>query len=856
MIITLACLGCDKKELAMVRNFDELQRNPNGLYFIEGEGRPFTGQVVRHSESGRKLAEANFKEGRFHGLYTRWHSDGWKHMEMRFVEGQADGKWVTLLPDGAEEKIEYWDKGKLVRSEVGEKILEQVAKLEEERKLYNQTIWKEEELAQEHEETFVKLWDDLRLAKDKWQPLEEFQFNAIILGKPKSPEKHEWDIQLTQFTEGGALVSRKKWREKLAELRAQGLILVESEWHQSGFEYGGVDGQSRSTFGFVLHVMREDGLRRWIVRGVLAVDWSDGRPVDGLRQVDRLRLVNATVLEREGTPPFREDIILNPKKDSLTKSIGGTLVDPLIIQDLNGDGYAEILAVGSNMLYFNKVEGRMTPLPLLKHWEEGGTGALLADFTGDSRPDLLLFRESRSPLLYVGSGGLGFDSPPRSIPLSVEPIRAVNGCTAGDVDGDGDLDVWATQYRQPYLRGKFPTPYYDANDGWPSFLLINDGKGHFTDGTKAAGLAVKANRRTYSTSLVDLDKDRDLDLVVVSDFAGLDYYLNDGQGHFHDVTQQLGEHRFSFGMSHVLADFNLDACLDLYMVGMGSTTARRLEAMGGGREDMPKHQAMRMLLGYGNRMLLGDGRGGLAQATYNDTVARTGWAWGCTAVDFDNDGDRDLYIANGNLSRATAKDYCTTFWRHDIYSQADNENQTQARHEFFAQQQKTLQTISWNGFEHNVLYLNEEGRRFTNVAFLLGVSHEFDSRGVVSEDLDLDGRPELIVVEQRWEAGTGDVNQRVHILTNESNQGGHWIGVRLTGAEALGATLVLKRTDGVTEILPVVTGESMLSQHSLTKHFGLGSSTKVESLEVWWPYGKITRVNQPAIDKYHEIRKE
>ena len=122
-----------------------------------------------------------------------------------------------------------------------------------------------------------------------------------------------------------------------------------------------------------------------------------------------------------------------------------------------------------------------------------------------------------------------------------------------------------------------------CNDGHPAYLLINDGTGRFTDQTAAFGLAPKRHRRTYSASFVDLDEDRDLDLMVVSDFAGLDLYRNNGKGQFTDITDSLGANHYSFGMSHALADFDQDQKLDIYMVGMGSTTARRLESLGLGR---------------------------------------------------------------------------------------------------------------------------------------------------------------------------------------------------------------------------------------------------------------------------------
>ena len=159
-----------------------------------------------------------------------------------------------------------------------------------------------------------------------------------------------------------------------------------------------------------------------------------------------------------------------------------------------------------------------------------------------------------------------------------------------------------------------------------------------------------------SSSKILLSTDNDQDLVVVNDFAGMDLYLNDGKGRFADATAQLSTDRHSFGMSHTLADFNGDGRVDIYMTGMASTTARRLEAMGLGRKEFKGHQKARMLMGYGNRMLLA-GEKGLEQAPFNDKVARTGWSWGCSTLDFDNDGDRDLYIANGNVSSKSCKDY-------------------------------------------------------------------------------------------------------------------------------------------------------------------------------------------------------
>src|SRR5256885_12004139 len=94
----------------------------------------------------------------------------------------------------------------------------------------------------------------------------------------------------------------------------------------------------------------------------------------------------------------------------------------------------------------------------------------------------------------------------------------------------------------------FRSYYYDANDGFPAYLLRNDGQGNFTDATEASGLGKKRWRRIYSASLVDLDSDGHPDLLTVSDFAGLDLYRNDGHGHFEDVTEKWVSDGHGFGM--------------------------------------------------------------------------------------------------------------------------------------------------------------------------------------------------------------------------------------------------------------------------------------------------------------------
>jgi hypothetical protein len=347
-----------------------------------------------------------------------------------------------------------------------------------------------------------------------------------------------------------------------------------------------------------------------------------------------------------------------------------------------------------------------------------------------------------------------------------------------------------------------------------------------------------------------LDEDRDLDLIVVADFAGLDVYLNEGEK-FREATAELVSDWHGFGMSHAFGDFDNDGRTDLYMVGMSSTTARRLDGLGAARPQRADYTRMRAPMAYGNRLLLHrDGK--FVQSQWAGSAARTGWSWGCAARDFDLDGDTDIYVANGHLSGSSAKDYCTKFWCHDLYTGASQPN---AEIDSFFKQNlgtKLGREFSWNGFEHNALLMNEAGSPFFNGAFHFGVAFEYDSRAVATGDLDADGRPDLAVVEYR----TDMMSQRLHVLRNELATDRHWIGFRFRsaperrGPSPIGATVTVK-SGNKAWVQAVVSGESFTAQHEPTAHFGLGTAQTVDLVEIHWPGGQMTRVENPPINQYH-----
>ena len=167
-----------------------------------------------------------------------------------------------------------------------------------------------------------------------------------------------------------------------------------------------------------------------------------------------------------------------------------------------------------------------------------------------------------------------------------------------------------------------------------------------------------------------------------------------------------------------------------------------------------------------------------------------------------------------------------------------------------------LAGMSWNGFEHNVLYQNEGEGTFINVAWLMDVAHEYDSRSVLAEDFDADGRPDLMVGQLKWTKDNRELPNYVNIMNNQMPHTNNWVGVRLheygLGRSPIGATVRILY-DGREAVLHVVTGDSYRAQHSGQKHFGIGTAKTVDAIEVRWPNGQVSRVKKPAINQYHTI---
>jgi hypothetical protein len=726
--------------------------------------------------------------------------------------------------------------------------------LNEIEKLENDTFADEKEARRFENEGFVPLWDKL-LATPKGQRLAviaEVPFKKLTLGKMNREIQQDLGIRLGELIPGGLTLTPEEWKKWVANFQRNDLEITHTDWHHEAFRRD-EKGRAISDIRFTIHLERNKGLDRTELKAVVEVIWQE---IEGRIQAKTITLKSGRLARRVGPKAFEPVAVIEGEtnKPQERDDMGA-----IAVYDLNGDQYPEIILGNANRIFWNKGGMKFEASPLIPEDGEvhSSVMGIVGDFNGDGHLDWLCDSAKAKLMLYAGTKKGTFSPKPKHLSLPI-PLRVPSCLTAGDIDRDGDLDLFAGQWRSLYE--KMPSEFWNANDGFGNTLLLNDGKGNFTDATVERGLKEKRHRRTYSSSFVDLDQDLDLDLVVISDFYGLDVFLNDGSGHFTDATKELVKKPHSFGMSHTMADYNRDGVTDLFMLGMGSTTARRLEKMKAHPDILTGAKTMRSIMGYGNRFYLGGEKGTLNEPDFIKQVARSGWAWGSTSFDFDNDGDQDIYIGNGHISGKSTRDYCSNFWCRDIYLLRDQKAPVISS---YLNSLTTLKTESWDGYQVNSLLVNQAGKGFSSSSYMFDVGFDFDTRRIISADLDLDGRPDLLV--GRQESTTGFFHEATSkttppallILKNTLKQATerNWITVSLQGSPGIsphGAVVELT-TPTQTQRAVIVSGDSFMCQHPAQKHFGLGDEGEITEIKVTWPNGQITLLKDPKVNLSHLV---
>jgi hypothetical protein len=524
------------------------------------------------------------------------------------------------------------------------------------------------------------------------------------------------------------------------------------------------------------------------------------------------------------------------------------------VLDYNGDGFEDLFVADGvrSILYENDGHGHFKDVTVkagLATADGRGiaaTGVAAGDVDGDGWPDLFITDAFGPARLFRNRGDGTFEETTNSSGISV--VRNARSAAFADVDGDGDLDLFVCVTGDYYSQ--MPDPPYDARDGRPNHLYINDGHGHFTDATAAWGLA-KDNRWSLSSLFTDYDGDGKTDLLVTNDFGLKTLYRNEG-GHFVEVAKKAGVEARAYGMSAAWADFNGDGLMDLYTTGTDTQwyfvhEYPSLPIGFAGRLFLPIAIRWMETMSTGNSLFLQKPDHTFEDATARSGARHAGWNWSAVAADLDNDSWPDIYATNGMWGDGRDHDRELEFWWQSLAYWDD-----------YVSGKKTFDRKGSGiaGIERDRYFRNRSGdsghtsedAMFEERAFLDGLDLETNGRAVVAFDANGDGALDVYV---------RSVQAPEALYLGSRRAGEHFLRIKLRGApgvdnrDGIGSRVTATLPGGRRLLIETGNASGYLSTGSPIAHLGLGAATRLEALTIRWPSGKVQDLG--AINRVDQV---
>jgi hypothetical protein len=435
-----------------------------------------------------------------------------------------------------------------------------------------------------------------------------------------------------------------------------------------------------------------------------------------------------------------------------------------------------------------------------------GMGGAVGDINNDGWPDIYLTCFGGN-ILYRNNGDGTFTDITKT--AGVADGRWSTGASFGDYDGDGFVDLMVTNYVEfdmdhPPVFGKGSTCKYLGIDvqcgprglkGQGDSLFHNNGDGTFADVSKKTGLDDSFGFYGLSAVWVDFNNTGRPDLYVANDSNAAYLYRNEGNSKFAEIAPESGT---AFG-----EDGHEQAAMGI-AIGDYLHTGRPSMAISDFSDD-------------NTPLYRNDGNWQFEDVSYASGIGLPSVPlvkWGIAFVDLDDDGWLDLVTVAGH-----------------VYPQVDSLGvRTKYR-------------------EPKLVQYNQGDGTFCDASDQSGsaVLEPRVSRGLATGDLFNDGNMDLVVE---------DLQGSPMVLRNPGIRGRHWVSFELAGTKsnrlALGARLKIM-AGGMTQTSQILSGGSYISQNDLRVHFGLGSATKIDSLEIRWPSGQVETLKDLDADKFYGI---
>ncbi len=519
-----------------------------------------------------------------------------------------------------------------------------------------------------------------------------------------------------------------------------------------------------------------------------------------------------------------------------SKDVGQLTIPPafggsgVAAEDINNDGLADILILSGlgNKLYLNKGKGKFVDITRqagLDWYRENGTAGeprqpIIADFDNDGYQDILISYVDDNHRLYRNKGNNQFED------VTAQTGLGGKGLVGGplvvfDYDNDGLLDIYIS-YFGDYIHGVLPTlARYNVN-GQPNKLFRNRGNFQFEDVTVGSG--VDNYGWGQAASHTDIDNDGWQDLIVGNDFGSNAYYRNNRNGTFTEISKMIGTNKPSYTMSVGIADLNSDQYPDIYISNIVTMNKDETYVSPDSKTTMKfdPNKLAKMRVVEANDLFISQVedrklKGYQLSKRVDRGYSSTGWAWGADFFDVDNDGDDDLYVVNGMNE-------------FNLYS-TENPYYTDP-----LENKKQNVTLPPSSKDSNVFFINHGGK-LQNVSERSGADLLSNSRSVAYLDYDNDGDLDMILNNYHEAA--------VLYQNNADTLPAHWLKIKLIGdpkkgsnRDAIGARILLSKTNGNTIFREVHGGIGYLSLHPKQQHIGLGEQTEA-NIAIRWPNGEI-----------------